>query len=226
MAKKIGIAVAVLVVLFLGIVASRPATFRVERSATFAAPPAVAFGLVNDFSKWAGWSPWEKLDASMKKTLSGPASGAGAKYEWVGNDKVGQGEMTILEAKAPERIAIDLRFLKPWAAQNPTTFDFKPAGEGVAVTWVMTGKNDFMGKLFGLFMDIDKMVGGDFERGLAAMKTLAEAESARLKAEAAAKAAAEAAAKAAAEAAAKAAEEAAAAEAAAKAKKGGKVKKK
>ena len=177
--KKALIGIVVLLLGFLAFVASRPADFRIERQGTIAAPPATVFPLVADFHRWAGWSPWEKLDLQMKKTHSGAGSGVGAVYQWAGNDQVGEGRMTITEATPPSRIVIKLEFLKPFAATNTTTFTFEPAGQGTRVVWAMTGRNDLMGKAFSLFMDMDAMVGGDFEKGLAALKVLAEAEAAR-----------------------------------------------
>jgi hypothetical protein len=208
MIKKILLGVVAALVVLVGFIATRPSTYAVQRSATIQASPDIAFALVNDFHQWDAWSPWEKLDPAMKKTHEGPASGTGAKYSWIGNDQVGEGRMTIEESKANELIRIKLEFVKPWASTSTTLFTFKPAGEGVSVTWKMEGNNDFVGKAFSAFMDMDGMIGKDFEKGLASMKTLAETE-AKKRAEEAARLAAE---KAAAE---KAAAEAAAAAAAA-----------
>ncbi|MFO0757224.1 MAG: SRPBCC family protein [Byssovorax sp.] len=171
--KRIGLGLAVVLVLFILVVATRPSSFHVERSATIKAPPAAARAAVADFHGWQAWSPWEKLDPGMKKTFTGPASGTGAVYEWVGNDKVGEGRMTITEATA-DKVTIRLEFIKPFASTNTTTFTFTPSGSETKVTWAMDGHNDFMGKAFSMFMDMDKMVGGDFERGLAALKQVAE----------------------------------------------------
>lgn len=167
--------VGVLAIAFVLLVLSRPADFRIVRSAAFSAPPAAAFALVNDFHRWDGWSPWAKLDPAMKATFDGPASGAGAKYAWSGNGKVGEGRMTILESREPELVKIKLEFLKPFAATNIAEFAFVPEGRGTRVTWAMAGRNDsFVKKAFCLFMNMDRMVGRDFEKGLAAMKALAE----------------------------------------------------
>jgi len=141
-----------------------------------AAPAELPFGLVNSFGNWQYWSPWEKLDPAMKKTLDGPFAGPGAIYMWSGNDKAGQGKMTILESQLYERIRIQLEFIKPWQATNLTTFTFEPAPEGVTVRWAMEGQNTFVGKAFSLFLDMDGMIGKDFERGLADMKALVEPE--------------------------------------------------
>jgi hypothetical protein len=192
MLKNIAIGVAVLVVLVIGVIASRPADFKVERNATIAAPPDVVFAQVNDFHAWAGWSPWEHIDPAMKKTFSGAANGVGAIYEWDGNDQAGAGRMTIRKSDFPGSIDLELKFLKPFPATNDTVFTFAAAPEGTKVTWTLSGKYDFKGKAASMFMDMDKMVGGDFERGLTALGTRAKADAdARA---AAAKAAAEAAA--------------------------------
>ena len=174
MLKKTLIALAVIIVVFLIIVATRPADFRVTRSATIAAPPSVVFAQVNDFHKWEAWSPWAKIDPAMKQTYEGPSAGKGAVYSWAGNKEVGEGRMTITESRPSELIVIKLEFFKPFAALNTTEFTFQPEGNQTLVTWVMTGKNNFMAKAMCLFMNMEKMVGGDFEKGLASMKAVAE----------------------------------------------------
>lgn len=175
MLRKILIGLAAIVVVLALVVATRPPTFHIERSITMAAPPDLAFAEVNDFHAWPGWSPWEKLDPGMKKTFEGAPSGAGSVYSWVGNDKVGEGRMTIERSDKPSLVSIKLEFLKPFAATNQATFTFVPAGAGTKVTWAMDGRKNFMAKAFHMVMDMDKMVGGDFERGLIAMKAAAEA---------------------------------------------------
>ena len=154
--------------LFALYVASRPGAFRIERSLTIPASPEVLFGLINDFHEWARWSPWEKLDATMTKTFEGPASGKGSTYRWKGNNKVGEGAMTILDS-TPSKIEIALAFLKPFAANNRTTFTLDPDGAGTRVTWAMEGENAFMAKAFGVFMNMDELVGKDFASGLASL---------------------------------------------------------
>ena len=175
MARKILIGVAVLIVLLVLVILTRPATFHIERSITMAAPPENAFAQVNDFHAWPAWSPWEKLDPQMKKTFEGPPAGVGAKYAWAGNDEVGEGQMTMEKSEKPSTIGIKLEFIKPFAATNATTFTFAPAAGGSKVTWAMDGENNFMSKAASLFMDMDKMIGADFDKGLAAMKAAAEA---------------------------------------------------
>jgi hypothetical protein len=172
--KKILIGLGILVVLFIIVVTMQPSTFRVERSITVATPPAAPFAQVNDFQKWSNWSPWEKLDPNMTRTYGETTVGKGATYAWEGNKQVGSGNMTITESRTDEYVAIQLAFLKPFKATNTTEFSFTPAGEGTTVTWVMTGKNNFISKAICLFMDMDKMVGGDFEKGLAGIKAASE----------------------------------------------------
>lgn len=188
MAKKLGLVVLGLIVVLVGVIATRPSNFTVSRSAEVKAPPEIVYAHVSDFHQWADWSPWEKLDPSMKKTYSGTETGVGAKYEWNGNDKVGSGSMTIADAKPNEQLGITLEFLTPFKATNRTEFAFTPAAGGTTVTWAMKGENNFMAKAMSLVMDMDKMVGGDFEKGLAALKTAAEADAEKV---AAAKAEAE-----------------------------------
>jgi carbon monoxide dehydrogenase subunit G len=165
------IAVVLIVVLgvFAAFVATRPGDFRISRSRTVAAPPAAVHAYVNDFHKWPEWSPWEKLDPAMKKEISGAPSGPGATYHWVGNNKVGEGRMTITDSRPPQSVTLRLEFIKPWTATNVTQFDIVPSGSGTNVTWAMTGHNNFMAKAFGVFMNLDKVVGTDFERGLASL---------------------------------------------------------
>ena len=172
--KIVLVGVAVLIAAFLVVVAVQPSDFRVERSATMRAPAAAPYAQVNDFQKWRDWSPWEKVDPQLKRSYQGPQAGAGAQYAWVGNKDVGEGRMTILESKPGELVRIKLEFFKPFAAVNDAQFSFKPAGDGTAVTWSMTGHNNFLSKAICLFVDMDKMVGGMFEQGLAQMKAVVE----------------------------------------------------
>lgn len=178
MRKKILIALVVLVCLvaaFALIVALQPAEYRVARAATISAPPATVFAQVNDFHKWEAWSPWAKLDLAAKNTFEGPSSGTGSVFIWSGNDKVGEGRMTITESHPDDLIRINLEFIKPFESKCITEFAFKPQGDQTAVTWTMSGRNNFVGKAFCMFMNMDKTVGGEFETGLASMKSVAEA---------------------------------------------------
>jgi hypothetical protein len=179
MLKKIVIGVVLLLAAFMVIVALQPADFVITRSANVSAPAADVFAQVNNFHQWEAWSPWAKLDPAMKVTYKGPEAGAGAIYSWDGNSDVGAGRMTLLESRTNELVRIKLEFLKPFAAVSSTDFSFQPEGEKgdqTVVTWTMAGKNNFISKAFCLFMNMDKMVGGDFEKGLAQMKSLVEAK--------------------------------------------------
>jgi uncharacterized protein YndB with AHSA1/START domain len=176
MLKKILLGFAVLVALFAIIVATRPADFRIERSTQINAPAEVIFAQVNNFKNWNAWSPWARLDPNMTTKIDGPPEGVGATYVWIGNDQVGEGRMTITESKPNEKIGIRLEFIKPWEATNAATFVFDSRGQGTQVTWLMEGTNTFMGKAIGMFMDMDALIGSYFEKGLAQMKTVAEAE--------------------------------------------------
>ena len=174
MLKKILIVLVIIIVVLVGVVAMQPADFRITRSATIAAPPAAVFEQVNDFHKWNDWSPWAKLDPNAKNTFEGPAAGMGTKFAWSGNNEVGEGSMTITKSKPSERILMDLVFVKPFAGTSVTEFTFRPDGTGTAVTWSMSGRNNFIGKAVGLFMNCDKMVGSQFEQGFANLKTVVE----------------------------------------------------
>jgi hypothetical protein len=174
--KKILIALAVIVIAFVAFVATRPATYRVERSTIVNASPAVVFPYVNRPKEFVSWSPWEKLDPNNKTTYSGPDEGVGAAYAWQGNSEVGSGKMTIIESKANEMVQQDLEFIEPFASKSTVMHALAPAGEGTKVSWIMEGNNDFMGKLFGVFMNMDTMIGKDFDEGLANLKRLVEAK--------------------------------------------------
>jgi hypothetical protein len=176
MITNILIALAVIVVVFV-VVATRPADFRVTRSATISAPAEVVFAQVNDLHKWEAWSPWEKIDPALKRTFEGPAAGTGAIYRWVGNRKAGEGGMTITESRPGKLVRFKLEFLRPFKATNTAEFAFRQQGGQSVVTWGLFGKNNFMSKAVGLFMNMDKMVGGQLEQGLAQMKSVAEAAS-------------------------------------------------
>ncbi|GCD92305.1 SRPBCC family protein [Nocardioides sp. LS1] len=149
--------------------------FEISRSATIEADPGRVHALVNDFHEWTAWSPWEDVDPALERTYSGPASGTGAHYAWSGNRRAGQGNMEITSS-VPERIGIRLAFLKPWKATNDVTFTFVPsaAGTGTDVTWTMTGEHKGFGVVIGKLFNMDKLVGKDFEKGLARLKVAAE----------------------------------------------------
>ncbi|MCO4236971.1 SRPBCC family protein [Pseudarthrobacter raffinosi] len=148
-------------------------TYEVTRSALIPAPAEHVFPLVNSFLEWTKWSPWENVDRELNRSYSGSDAGVGAKYAWSGNRKAGSGNMEIVESDAPRSIKVRLEFTKPFKAVNPTTFTFTPADGGTQVTWRMTGENKGLAKIFAMIVNMDKMVGGDFERGLAALSAAA-----------------------------------------------------
>ncbi|MDP1948025.1 MAG: SRPBCC family protein [Nitrospirota bacterium] len=174
MLKKIGIIGALLVVSLLAYAATKPDTFRVQRTATIAAPPEKVFGLIQDLHQWAFWSPWEKMDPAMKKSYSGAPQGAGAALEWDGNTDVGTGRMEIVSTVPSSRVVIKLDFLKPFEAHNQAEFIVEGSESSTSVTWAMHGPQPFIMKVMDLVMGMDKMVGKDFETGLANLKQLAE----------------------------------------------------
>lgn len=167
MLKKLAIVLVVAIAVLAGVIAARPSELRITRSRIVAAPPTAVHAYVNDFHNWPQWSPWEKLDPSMKREITGSPAGPGAVYYWSGNSEVGEGRMTITDSNPPQSVTIRLEFLKPFAATNMTQFELTPSGAGTQVTWSMTGHHNFISKAFGLFMNMDKIVGADFEKGLA-----------------------------------------------------------
>lgn len=169
----------VLAAAFAALVASRPSEFRITRSAIVAADPATLFAQVNDVRRFQDWSPWAKRDPQAKMSFEGPAAGEGAAFRWAGNREVGEGAMTVTASRRNERVQFRLDFLKPMKATNTAEFTFEPVAEGTRVTWSMFGESKFICKAMGLFMNMDKMIGGDFEKGLAGLKRIAEAGAAR-----------------------------------------------
>lgn len=172
MLKKILIVLAVLVVVFVIIVATRPDDFRVSRSATIPAPAAAVFEQVNDLHKFQDWSPWAKIDPQCKVTYDGQPAGVGASFAWAGNKQVGEGRMTVVESRPDELVRYKMEFLKPYKITNSAEFNLKSAGNQTEVTWSISGKRNFMFKAVGLFMDCDKMIGPDFEKGLVNLKSI------------------------------------------------------
>jgi len=166
--------IAAIVVVVLILAARKPSVFRVVRTTTIEAPPATVFAYINDFRQWTAWSPWEQLDPNLQRTYSGSGSGVGAKYAWEGDKTVGQGSMEIVESTSPSKISLKLDFLKPFEAHNMTDFTFEPVGNGTKITWDMHGPNQCMGRVMSVFIDMDQMVGENFETGLANLKTAAE----------------------------------------------------
>ncbi len=159
---------------FAVLVAIRPADFAISRETTIAAPPETVFGHINNLPRWEAWSPWAKLDPTMTQTYDGPPEGVGASHAWNGNSAVGEGKMTVIESVPGERVALRLEFLRPMKVVNRSEFALTPAAAGTLVTWTMSGTNGFMGKAFDLVMNMDRMLGKDFEKGLANLKAVAE----------------------------------------------------
>lgn len=177
MVRKVLIVLAVLCVVLVvaGVVVSmQPGTFTVQRSSTVLATPPTVFPQVNDLQAWDAWSPWKELDPNPKKTLSTPSAGKGATFTWSGNEKVGEGSLTILESRPNEVVEIEQVFVRPLAGRARMVFTFAPEGDGTRVTWTMDGTNNFIGKAMYLVMDMDTMLGKDFERGLANLKRVVE----------------------------------------------------
>jgi hypothetical protein len=178
MVKTIAIVVVVLLVVSVAgvllLAVSKPDTFRVQRATSVKAPPDRIFPLIADFHGWSAWSPYEKLDPAMKRTFGGADKGKGAVYEWDSDGKAGKGRMEITDAPAPSRVAIKLDFFKPFESHNTAEFKLEPRGDTTELAWAMYGPNLFIGKVMSIFFDMDKMIGKDFETGLANLKTLAE----------------------------------------------------
>jgi hypothetical protein len=171
------IVVAVLVVgigIVLAVAATKPDTFRVQRSTAIKAPPEKIFPLINDFRSWSAWSPYEHKDPAMKRTYGATTTGKGAVYEWDGDKNVGAGRITITDASPPSKVMIDLDMLKPFAAHNKVEFTLVPNGDTTAVTWEMEGGVPYFAKIVHVFFNMDQMVGKDFEAGLASLKASAE----------------------------------------------------
>jgi uncharacterized protein YndB with AHSA1/START domain len=165
---------ALAVVAVLVYAATKPDTFRVTRTASIKAPPEKIFALIDDFKQWPAWSPWEKKDPAMKRTFGAATSGKGAVYEWAGDKNVGSGRMTIADTAPPSKVAIKLDMLTPFEAHNDVVFSMTPQGDSTVVTWDMQGPVPYFAKVIHVFFNMDKMVGGDFEAGLANLKAAAE----------------------------------------------------
>jgi carbon monoxide dehydrogenase subunit G len=168
------IIVAVVIAALVAFIATRPPDCRYERTAQVSAPPDVVFSIINDLHQWGEWSPWEKRDPNMQKTFEGPSAGPGAIYIWNGNNDVGEGRLTILNAKPGEVVTMKLEFMRPFKATNEVNFKLAPSHGGTRVSWIMDGKRNFMMKAMSLFMNMDKMIGKDFEQGLASLNTVAQ----------------------------------------------------
>jgi hypothetical protein len=175
MLNTIAIVAVLLLGALLGVAATRPDTFQVRRATRVNASPAEIFPLINDLRRWSAWSPYERKDPAMKRTYSGAASGPGAVYEWDGNRDIGRGRMEITETSAPSRVTLKLDFIKPFEAHNVVEFTLEARGDATSVTWALHGPASYMSKVMGLFFSVERMVGKDFESGLANLKAVAEA---------------------------------------------------
>ena len=174
MLKAIAIVVVVLVGGVLLFTLSRPDSFRVERAASIKAPPEKIYAQINDLKAWAAWSPYEKKDPAMKRTFGAVTAGKGAVYEWDGNKNVGKGRMEIIAASVPAKIVIKLDFLEPFEGHNTAEFTMDAKGDATTVTWAMYGPANFVSKLMGVFFNMDRMIGTDFEAGLVNLKSISE----------------------------------------------------
>ena len=174
MLKIILITIPTIIVVFIIIVTMQPSSYRVMRSVAIAAPPDALFPHMNDLKKWEVWNPWGKADPNLKLTYGGPASGVGANYSWAGNNEVGEGRATISESRPSESVKYKMEFFKPMSATSEIEFAFKPQGSQTEVTVTVTGEKNFMVKAFCLFMSMDKMIGGKFEKALTDLKAIAE----------------------------------------------------
>lgn len=169
--KKVLLGLALLVAVLVGFIAMQPSEFVIERSLSIEAAPEEVFAFVNDFHKWNDWSPWAKLDPKAQNSFEGPDSGEGAIFRWAGNSEVGEGSMTLVQSQPYDAIRIRLEFIKPFADTSDVQFSFRPEGDQTAVTWTMNGRHNFISKAMCLVMDMDKMVGGQFEQGLENLKS-------------------------------------------------------
>jgi len=174
MIESIVITVVVLLAALLIYAATRPDTFRVERSTTIKAPAEKIFPLINDFREWEPWSPWEKVDPAVKRSYSGAANGQGAIYEWNGTKDIGQGRMEIIESSPTSKVIIKIDFISPFEAHNTIEFTLVTQGDSTIVTQAMYGPCPYISKLMGIFFSMDKMVGQKYEEGLANLKALSE----------------------------------------------------
>lgn len=174
MIKSIAIVLALLIAAILIYAATKPDSFRLERSTHIKAPPEKIFVLIDDFKQWEAWSPWEKIDPALKRTYSGAASGVGAIYEWNGNKDIGQGRMEIIESTPPAKVSLKLDFVTPFEAHNFVDFSLSAEGDSTTVTQAMYGPSPYISKLMTIFFSMEKMVGDRYEEGLDNLKTLAE----------------------------------------------------
>lgn len=177
MLKKVLIALAALILIFVVVVAIQPSDFRVERAVTIAAPPAAVFAEVNDLKKWDAWSPWAKLDPDAKVSFEGAESGQGAGMSWAGNEQVGAGTMTVTESRPDELVKLRVEITEPFEGSSQSQFSFKPETDQTSVTWTMSDHHNFLEKAICLIMNGKKMIGDQMKEGLAKMKSVVEAKS-------------------------------------------------
>jgi len=176
MLKTLGILAVIVAVVVAGILiyaATKPDSFRVERTVAMKAPPGKIYPLINDLKAWTAWSPYEKKDPAMKRTYGAVTAGKGATYAWDGDKNVGQGSMEILES-SPDKVVIKLDFIAPFEAHNTGEFLLRPKGDVTDVTWAIYGPSPFVSKVIGTFVSFDNMIGKDFEQGLADLKSVVE----------------------------------------------------
>ena len=174
MLKKFALGVLAVLVVILLMAAMKPNSFTLSRSIAITAPPGKIAALITEFHQWQSWSAWERLDPDMRRTFSGATSGKGALYAWKGNKDVGSGRMEIIDAASSARVLVKLDFIEPFATSNVTEFILIPAGSGTSVTWTMSGPMPFVSKLMTVFVSMDKIIGKDFDKGLAQLKAVAE----------------------------------------------------
>jgi hypothetical protein len=173
--KKLALGLGAIAGILFAVIAMQPSSFTIERKAAIEAPAAIVYGQIANLHAWSAWSPWARMDPQMKSRYEGPEAGVGAVSSWEG-PQAGQGRMTITAVTPDQEVDLRLEFMAPMQATNQVRFTLAPNGEATDVTWHMEGRNGFVGKAFALFMNMDDLVGGDFERGLAALKTLAEVD--------------------------------------------------
>lgn len=172
MLRKILFGLATLLVVLVAIIIVQPSEYRVSRTLTMAAPPQDIFAQLNDFHRWEAWSPWAKLDPKAKVSFDGPAAGKGAIFAWSGNSKVGEGRMTLVESTPDSLVRTRTDFVKPFVGSSYSEFVLRPEGNGTAVSWTMFGENDFIAKAMGLVISMNKVLGGEMEKGLASIQAL------------------------------------------------------
>lgn len=176
MMQKIFIGLIATIGSFLALILLQPSDYRVTRTMVMSAPAATVFAQIDDFHRWQAWSPWAKRDPAAKASFDGPASGKGAVFAWSGNNEVGAGRMTLTESRPAEAVTIKTDFVKPFVGNSYSDFSLKAEGSGTAVSWTISGQHDFIAKAIGLFVSMDKVLGGEMEKGLASMKQLVEAD--------------------------------------------------